>query len=67
MVGQQSGGSATAKVSVTAPSQPVNVPSQPPYVLPPSLGGKPSPTPSAPQPSGTQTSAPQTSANPSAS
>jgi hypothetical protein len=40
LVGQQSGGSATAKVSVTAPAQPVNVPSQPPYVLPPSLGGK---------------------------
>jgi hypothetical protein len=40
LVGQQSGGSATAKVSVTAPAQPVNVPSQPPYVLPPDLGGK---------------------------
>lgn len=72
MVGQQSGGSATAKVSVTAPSQPVSLPSQPAYVLPPSLGGKPSPTPSAHQPSGTQTSTPQPSAsqpsaNPSAS
>jgi hypothetical protein len=39
LVGQQSGGSATAKVSVTAPAQPVNVPSQKPYVLPPSLRG----------------------------
>ena len=46
LVGQQSGGSATAKVSVTAPAQPVNVPSQPPYVLPPDLGGKPPPQPS---------------------
>ena len=62
MVGQESGGSATAKISVTTPNQPVNVPSQPPYVLPPSLGGKPSPRPSAPQPS-----APQSSAQPSAS
>ena len=49
MAGQESGGSATAKISVTKPSQPVNVPSQPAYVLPPSLGGKPSPKPSAPQ------------------
>ena len=65
MVGQQSGGTATAKVSVTAPAQPVNVPSQPPYTLPPSLGGKASPQPSA---SGTQsatsgTSSPQPSAD----
>jgi hypothetical protein len=62
LVGQESGGSATAKISATTPSQPVNVPSQPPYVLPPSLGGKPSPRPSAPQPS-----APQPSAQPSGS
>jgi hypothetical protein len=72
MVGQESGGSAIAKVSVTAPSQPVNVPSQPPYVLPPSLGGKPTPKPSTPQPSTpqpstAQTKASQPSANPSAS
>jgi hypothetical protein len=46
LVGQQSGGSAVAKISVTAPAQPVNVPSQPPYVLPPSLGGKAPPQPS---------------------
>src|SRR5215469_227944 len=55
LVGQQSGGSATAKVSVTAPAQPVTVPSQPPYVLPPSLGGKAPPPPShssGPSPSG---------------
>jgi hypothetical protein len=45
LVGQQSGGSATAKVSVTAPAQPVTVPSQPPYVLPPDLGGKGAPQP----------------------
>ena len=51
LVGQQSGGTATAKVSVTAPSQPVTVPSQPPYALPPSLGGTPSPQPSADHPS----------------
>jgi hypothetical protein len=51
MVGQQSGGTATAKVSVTAPAQPVTVPSQPPYTLPPSLGGKSSSQPSAAGPS----------------
>ena len=54
LVGQQSGGSATAKVSVTAPNQPVTVPSQPPYTLPPSLGGTPSPQPSADHPSAGQ-------------
>jgi hypothetical protein len=43
LVGQQSGGSATTKVSVTASKEPVTVPSQPAYVLPPSLGGKPVP------------------------
>ena len=57
MVGQQSGGTATAKVSVTAPAQPVNVPSQPPYTLPPSLGGTASAQPSADQPSASQPSA----------
>ena len=51
LVGHESGSSATAKVAVTAPSQPVTVPSQPPYVLPPSLGGTPSPQPSADHPS----------------
>jgi hypothetical protein len=61
MVGQQSGGTATAKVSVTAPSQPVTVPSQPPYTLPPTLGGTPSPS-SKPSP---QSSAGQPSASPS--
>jgi hypothetical protein len=40
LVGQHSGGSATAKISVTAPAQQVTVPPQRPYVLPPSLGGK---------------------------
>jgi hypothetical protein len=54
LVGQESGGTATAKVSVTTPSQPVTVPSQPPYTLPPSLGGTPSPQPSAGQPSAGQ-------------
>jgi len=57
LVGQQSGGTATAKVSVTAPSQPVTVPSQPPYVLPSSLGGTPSPQPSADHPSAGQSAA----------
>jgi len=46
LVGQVSGGSAKAKVSVSAPAQSVTVPPQPPYVLPPSLGGKPAPSPS---------------------
>jgi hypothetical protein len=41
LVGQKSGGSAAAKISVAAPAQPVTVPTQRPYVLPPSLGGKP--------------------------
>jgi hypothetical protein len=62
LVGQESGGSATAKVSVTAPSQPVTVPSQPPYTLPPSLGGTPSP-----QPSAGQTSSQPSAGQPSAS
>lgn len=39
--GQKSGGAASAKVSVGAPAEPVTIPPQPPYVLPPSLGGKP--------------------------
>lgn len=51
LVGQESGGSAIAKISVTKPSQPVNVPSRPPYVLPPSLGGKTPSHPSTSQPS----------------
>ena len=63
MVGQQSGGTATAKVSVTTPSQPVTVPSQPPYTLPPSLGGTPSPQPSAGQSSASQPSTAQPSAS----
>jgi hypothetical protein len=66
MVGQQSGGTATAKVSVTAPAQPVTVPSQPPYSLPPSLGGTPSPQPSAGHSSASQSSAAQPSASKSA-
>jgi hypothetical protein len=47
LVGQQSGGSGVAKVSLTTPQESVTVPTQPPYVLPPSLGGKASPQPSA--------------------
>ena len=47
LVGQTSGGSGVAKVSVTAAQQPVTVPTQPPYVLPPDLGGKATPSPSA--------------------
>jgi hypothetical protein len=47
LVGQESGGSGVAKVGVTTPPGAVTIPSQPAYVLPPSLGGKPAPQPSA--------------------
>jgi hypothetical protein len=40
LVGKKSGDVAHAKVSVGAAPQGVTVPTQPPYVLPPSLGGK---------------------------
>jgi hypothetical protein len=43
MVGQQSGGTATAKLDIE-PGGSTTVPPQAPYVLPPSLGGKPPPT-----------------------
>lgn len=43
LVGRKSGGTAHAKVSVGAAPQGVKVPAPPPYVLPPSLGGKPIP------------------------
>jgi hypothetical protein len=48
LVGQKSDGTGVAKVDVTpAPGGgQVTVPSQPPYVLPPSLGGKPTAAPS---------------------
>jgi hypothetical protein len=46
LVGQKSGGTAVASVKVTAPPGQVTVPPQPPYVLPPSLGGKPTSSPS---------------------
>ncbi len=46
LVGQQSGGTATAKISVSASNGGTTVPPQKPYVLPPSLGGKPTPAPS---------------------
>ena len=50
LVGQKSGGTGVAKVGVTAPpgGAQITVPPQPPYVLPPSLGGKPAPTRSTP-------------------
>jgi hypothetical protein len=50
LVGQESGGVAVAKVTVTAPpgGGQVTVPSQAPYVLPPSLGGAPTAKPTAP-------------------
>jgi hypothetical protein len=54
LAGQESGGSGVAKVSVTTPQEPVSIPSQSPYVLPPSLGGTPAPKPSA---TGTQSAA----------
>src|SRR5260221_13722826 len=52
LVGQKSGGTAGVKFPVTGGGQGVTVPPQPPYVLPPSLGGKPTPSqsPSSPSP-----------------
>jgi hypothetical protein len=55
MVGQKSGGIANVKFAVqSAGGAAPSVPPQPPYVLPPSLGGKPSPAPthSSTKPSG---------------
>ena len=54
LVGQQSGGTATAKISVSGANGGASVPPQKPYVLPPSLGGKPSPAPSHSGGSGSQ-------------
>jgi hypothetical protein len=51
MVGQQSGGTGTAKVGIE-PGGSTTVPPQKPYVLPPSLGGKP-PATHSPAPSST--------------
>lgn len=52
LVGQKSGGTAGVKFTVTGSAQGAKVPTQPPYVLPPSLGGKPtaSHSPSSPSP-----------------
>ncbi|HWF80446.1 MAG TPA: hypothetical protein VN695_07655 [Streptosporangiaceae bacterium] len=47
LVGKKSGGTAHAKVSVGAAPQGVTVPPQKPYVLPPSLGGKPTSPPTS--------------------
>jgi hypothetical protein len=46
LVGQKSGGVAGVKFAVTGSAQGATVPTQPPYVLPPSLGGKPTSSPS---------------------
>lgn len=46
LVGQKSGGVAGVKFAVTGSAQGATVPTQPPYVLPPSLGGKPTSPPS---------------------
>jgi hypothetical protein len=46
LVGQRSGGIAGVKFAVTGGAQGATVPTQPPYVLPPSLGGKPTTPPS---------------------
>ena len=46
LVGQKSGGVAGVKFAVTGGAQGATVPTQPPYVLPPSLGGKATTTPS---------------------
>jgi hypothetical protein len=64
LVGQTSFGSGVAKVSVTAPQFPVNVPPQPPYVLPPSLGGKPASQPSSGNPSASNPAGNQSPSNP---
>lgn len=61
LVGQTSGGSGVAKVSVTASPQQVTIPSQPAYVLPPSLGGKRTPQPSTSPPSTSPSPAPPSS------
>jgi hypothetical protein len=65
LVGQESGGTGVAKVAVTAAPAPVNVPPQPPYVLPPSLGGKPTAQPSGANPSGAKPSGANGPAQPS--
>jgi|HubBroStandDraft_1064217.scaffolds.fasta_scaffold08229_5 hypothetical protein len=71
LVGQKSGGTAVAKLAVTAAPQGVTVPPQKPYVLPPSLGGKPvagqpgsSGAPSSPPPSSPPASTPPPSGAP---
>jgi hypothetical protein len=64
LIGHQSGGTARAKISVGA-SQGVTVPPQKPYVLPPSLGGKPPPTHSPAH--GSPGSSPSGSASPGSS
>jgi hypothetical protein len=56
MVGQQSGGTATAKLDIE-PGGSATVPAQPPYVLPPSLGGK-APATHSPAPSSSGPAAP---------
>jgi hypothetical protein len=56
MVGQQSGGTGTAKVGIE-PGGSTTVPAQPPYVLPPSLGGK-APVTHSPAPSSSGSAAP---------
>lgn len=64
MVGQQSGGTGTAKVGIE-PGGSATVPQQAPYVLPPSLGGKPPATHSpGPSSSGGSSGAPATSSKP---
>jgi hypothetical protein len=53
LVGQKSGGVAGVKFAVTGSAQGATVPTQPPYTLPPSLGGKPTTparSPSSPSP-----------------
>ena len=63
MVGQRSGGTGTAKVGIE-PGGSTTVPQQPPYVLPPSLGGK-APATHSPGPSSSGGSgAPATSSKP---
>src|SRR5262249_19593377 len=72
LVGQKSGGTAGVKFAVTRGAQAATVPTPPPHVLPPSLGGKPTPrpsqSPSRPSPGGSSPagSSPQPTSSPTA-
>ena len=63
LVGQKSGGTATTKLGIE-PGGSATVPPQHPYVLPPSLGGKPAPKPSSSSSSGSSSTSPSGSSSP---